>query len=85
VRTLRPSSQNAKGAPLSAPSFTIAFFFTLYIQNSILQQVKGTFLRIYFPRVVNGLTRFSPRLTLDKIFLRLRRARPSSPASSFSL
>lgn len=47
--------------------FSISFFFTLYIQNSILQWVKGTFLQNYFRHRINHLTSSRPALPLDNI------------------
>jgi len=43
--------KNTKGALFSAPSQSISFFFTLYIQNSMPQRVKETrFAYLFLPR-----------------------------------
>jgi hypothetical protein len=58
-----------KKARFSARLQGISFFFTLYIQNSILQWVIETFLKLYFRFVLNGLQRFCRFCLLTRFFL----------------
>jgi hypothetical protein len=62
------SPKNTKGALFSAPSIEFFSFLTLYIQNSILQRVIGTFFQVYFRRLFNQLREKSRFTPLDKIF-----------------